>query len=100
MIGDLQYIYIYLSLYVINMSTQIQLWVEEFVSSRFKPYSAVVPGRFWYIFLTAQFAEQVQEMRISSQEDQHTHTQIYIYIYIHTMGTLKTFIFRAFSPYF
>ena len=76
-------IYIYicilsiLSLYVINMSTQIQLWVEEFVSNRFKPHSAVVPGRFWYIFLTAQFAEQVQEMRISSQEDQHTHTQIY-----------------------
>ena len=74
-------IYIYLSLYVINMSTQIQLWVEEFVSSRFKPYSAVVPGLFWYIFLTAQFAEQVQEMRISSQEDQHTHTDIYIYTY-------------------
>ena len=80
-------IYIYscilsiLSLYVINMSTQIQLWVEEFVSNRFKPHSAVVPGRFWYIFLTAQFAEQVQEMRIPSQEDQHTHTDIYIYVY-------------------
>ena len=51
------------------------------MSNRFKPHSAVVPGRFWYIFLTAQFAEQVQEMRIPSQEDQHTHTDIYIYVY-------------------
>ena len=97
------YIYIYVYIHIIFILVFWILWTCVSSICLHKPHSAAVPGRFWYIFLTAQFAEQTGDAHPKPRRSTHTHI-IYIYTpcepWKHSFLGLSAHISRAEKPSF